>query len=238
MTLAPGTSLRVPVTGLDGVPSSGVTAVALNVTATDTSASGYFTVFNHDDGRPTASNLNFVKGATVPNLVISAVAGDGTVDIYDAGGTADVVVDLFGWYDGDQSTNAGRFEAVAPWRDLDTRTHLGPVPAGSADGLAVTGVGGVPSTNVAGVVLNVTVTAPAGSGFLTVFPADASDRPEVSNLNYVAGQTVPNLVVSGVSSMASAAGPAGSIALFAGVNATQVVVDVAGYFTGPAYPTG
>ena len=49
----------------------------------------------------------------------------------------------------------------------------------------------------AAVAINVTITEPAASGFVTVFPCQA-DLPVVSNLNYVAGQVVANLVQIGV----------------------------------------
>lgn len=36
------------------------------------------------------------------------------------------------------------------------------------------------------------VSAEAAAGYITVYPAGSS-RPTVSNLNFVAGQTIPNL---------------------------------------------
>ena len=42
--------------------------------------------------------------------------------------------------------------------------------------------------------MNVTVTDPTWDGYVTVYPGDVADRPTASNLNFVAGQTVPNLV--------------------------------------------
>jgi hypothetical protein len=42
-------------------------------------------------------------------------------------------------------------------------------------------------------VLNVTATEPSSPGYLTVFPDDACDVPLASNLNFVPGETVPNL---------------------------------------------
>ena len=68
------------------------------------------------------------------------------------------------------------------------------LPAGSVFELQVGGVGGVPA-NAAAAVLNFTVTNPAGVGFVTVYPCGVA-RPEASNLNFVAGQTVPNLVLA------------------------------------------
>ncbi|MEZ5135808.1 MAG: hypothetical protein R2699_12320 [Acidimicrobiales bacterium] len=75
----------------------------------------------------------------------------------------------------------------------------------------VTGVGGVPSTGVSAVVLNVTATGPTAASHLSVYPKPprstlyddqgsfgAGTIPSASNLNVVAGQTVPNLVVARV----------------------------------------
>ncbi|MDJ0347407.1 hypothetical protein QMK19_40485 [Streptomyces sp. H10-C2] len=42
--------------------------------------------------------------------------------------------------------------------------------------------------------LNVTAVTPSAAGFVTVYP-DGQPRPDVSNLNFAAQQTIPNLVV-------------------------------------------
>ena len=60
-------------------------------------------------------------------------------------------------------------------RLLDTRvagdiTGGHPVAAGGQVDLQVTGVGGVPATNVAAVVLNVTAAGALAPGFVTVWP--------------------------------------------------------------------
>lgn len=81
-------------------------------------------------------------------------------------------------------------------RLLDTRDGYSswlPSPAPQVRELGVAGRFGVPG-NASGVVLNVTATAPTGSGFLTVWPCGAP-QPLASNLNVRAGETVPNLVV-------------------------------------------
>ena len=55
---------------------AGATAVTLNVTVTDPLFAGYLTVYPCGSEVPLASNLNFVAGQTVPNLVTVKV-GDG-----------------------------------------------------------------------------------------------------------------------------------------------------------------
>jgi hypothetical protein len=72
------------------------------------------------------------------------------------------------------------------------------------------------------VALNVTVTDPLSSGFVTVWPCGV-DRPVASSVNFVAGQTVPNAVISRV-------GRDGKVCLYS-TAATNVIVDVNGYFT-------
>ena len=83
---------------------------------------------------------------------------------------------------------------------------------------------GIPA-GASAVVLNVTVDQSAEAGFVTVFPPDGG-RPNASNLNYVAGQTVPNAVIARL-------GSGGTVCLF-NSGATHLVVDVAAYIVGPA----
>ena len=110
--------------------------------------------------------------------------------VYNDAGTAHLIADVAGWFgDGAQST----FTALAPARILDTRTAAKPGPASVLE-LQVTWRAGVPATGVTAVVLNLTVTEPSAGSFLTAWPAGVS-RPLASNLNYVAGLTVPNLVI-------------------------------------------
>jgi hypothetical protein len=84
----------------------------------------------------------------------------------------------------------------------------------------VTGKGNVPAI-ARGVVLNVTVDQPDGDGYVTVWPADR-DTPDTSNLNFRAGQTIPNSVLIGLS-------PSGKIRLSSSVP-TNIIVDITGWF--------
>jgi hypothetical protein len=85
---------------VSGVPTSAHAAV-LNVTVTNPTAGSYLTVWPAGAAQPLASDLNFMGGQTVANLVVVQL-GTGTsagkVDIYNAFGSTDVVVDLVGWY--------------------------------------------------------------------------------------------------------------------------------------------
>ena len=74
-----GGVVSLPVTGVSGVPATGVTAVVLNVTATGPTAGSFVTVYPDGKARPAVSNLNFTAGETIPNLVVVPVV-DGKVD--------------------------------------------------------------------------------------------------------------------------------------------------------------
>jgi hypothetical protein len=74
-----------------------VAAVILNVTATDTSASSYFTVYP-SGSPPNASDLNWAAGVTIPNLVLASVNASGQITIFNAAGTVDGVVDVVGYF--------------------------------------------------------------------------------------------------------------------------------------------
>jgi hypothetical protein len=90
---------EVPVAGRFGVPTSGVGAVVLNATVTETAAQGFFSVWPAQTYRPTASSLNAMHaGQTIANHVITPVSTAG-FSFYTQNG-AHLVVDIAGWYTG------------------------------------------------------------------------------------------------------------------------------------------
>ncbi len=232
--VAPGATIAAAVTGVGGVPASGVTAVALNVTVTQPSAGGFLTVYPWGTTRPTASSLNFVAGQTVPNLVLAKVGTDGKVSVYNLTGTTHVIFDVVGWYGGAGAPAGSRFTTMAPVRTLDTRNGtgglFGPVGPGGTIAVPVAGVGGVPLSGVTAVALNVTVTQPSAGGFLTVYPSGTL-RPVASNLNFVAGETVPNMVMAKV-------GADGKVSVYNLTGTTHVIFDVVGWYGAEGAPDG
>lgn len=220
--IAATTVRNVTVTGRGGVPASGVGSVALNITGLSATAVSYLTVFPAGSARPTASNLNLAPGTTIPNMVIVPVGTGGQVSLYNDAGSAEVLVDVLGWF----PTSGSTFKAINPFRVEDTRDFRGLIDRGITT-VDTTGKGGVPSSGVSAVVLNVTVVEPSAPSFLTVWPSGAS-RPNASNLNYAAGQTIPNMVIVPVD-------PNGYVTLYNQAGQLNVLVDVLGYFTGSPY---
>jgi hypothetical protein len=234
--LGPGGSRNLTVTG-GSVPAS-ASAVALNVTVTDTTAPSYLTVYPTGDARPLASNLNWVGGETVPNLVVVPVGSGGQVTFYNDAGSANVVADLEGYFAPEASgTTQGSYVPLTPSRVADTRSGSGEPYAGqtltaqSTLDVQVAGMGGVPVTGAAAALLNVTVTDTSAPSYLTAYPAGAA-QPLASNLNWTAGATVPNRVVVPL-------GATGQVSFYNDAGTADLVVDVDGYFTsGGTTPPG
>jgi len=100
--VGPNASIVLPVAGQGGVPAMSApvapTAVVLNVTVTNPTAGSYLTAWPDGAQRPLASDLNYVAGLTVPNLVVVKLGSTGAIDLYNAFGSVDVIVDVVGWY--------------------------------------------------------------------------------------------------------------------------------------------
>ncbi|MFJ4675914.1 hypothetical protein [Kitasatospora sp. NPDC088783] len=232
--LGPDGTLTLTVAGRGGVPLTGVSAVVLNVTATNPTDASHVTAYPHGRNRPTASNLNFTPGETVPNQVTVPVV-DGRIDLYNQLGTVDLIADVSGYYTpGDAGS---RYTALAtPARLLDTRAGTGAAKAKlGADStltLAVAGRGGVPAEGVTAVILNVTATNPTDESHVTAYP-HGTGRPTASNLNFTPRETISNQVVVPVVD--------GRIDLYNHTGTVDLVADVSGYFSASGavfVPTG
>lgn len=229
-TLGPDGLLGLPVRNVGGVPPT-ATAVALTVTAVAPSAATYLTVYPSDVARPLASNLNPRRSETVANLVFARIGADGNVAVYNAAGRADVVVDVVGYWDEDRSTEAGRYiPFFTPFRYVDSRNGYGPIPAGDTVWVQVAGFPTedpeipLPLDGATAVVYNLTATNTTAGGYLTAFPGTQPNPPNASNLNFSAGQTVAVLALTGY-------GDNGRVNLYNPAGETDVIVDLAGYFT-------
>lgn len=229
--VGPGRTLGVKFTGVGGVPPSGVTAVALNVTVTAPTSWGWLTVFPADVAKPQASSVNFVAGQTVANMVIVRVPPSGVVDFYNQFGTAQVIADVVGYYDQDRSTEAGRFIPVGPHRIFDSRQGYGALPPDDGVVLSWTDQNGQPFDWLGGIVANATVTQPTSAGWITAFPLDAGQIPWVSNLNFGPGQTIPNQVMVRVSQPGNPSVPAAEVGFYNPYGYTHLIVDLCGVFT-------
>ncbi|MGR4884626.1 hypothetical protein ACIPUC_35180 [Streptomyces sp. LARHCF249] len=218
-----GGTVTLQVTGTAGIPASGVTAVVLNVTATEPTTSSHVSVYPNGTARTSASNLNFTAGLTIPNLVVVPVV-NGKVSFYNNAGSVDLIADVAGYYTTDGSGST--YKPITPTRLMDTREGLGvpraKVGQGGTVTLQVTGTAGIPATGVTAVVLNVTATDPNTASYVSVYP-NGTTRTSASNLNFTAGLTIPNLVVVPVVN--------GKVSFYNNAGSVDLIADVAGYYT-------
>ncbi|MEO1056831.1 MAG: RCC1 domain-containing protein, partial [Actinomycetota bacterium] len=222
--LGAGGEIEVKVTGANGVPATGVSAVVLNVTGADGDDRGFITVYPGNVARPTTSNINLSgAGATRPNTVIVPVSPSGTIKIFSQKG-AHIVVDVTAYFTDATAadTDDGLFARINPARLGDSRdTTSGPLPKGGSITFEVEGKLGIPNTANAGV-FNLTATESLNRGFVTGYPSDIP-RPDTSNLNLPGpNETIANLAVLPL-------GDSGDITLFT-QNGASLIMDTAGYF--------
>jgi subtilisin family serine protease len=226
-----GTVRTLQVTGRGGVPSSGVTAVVMNVTVTNASSAGFATAYPSGASAPNASNLNFVAGQTVPNLVTVGLSPSGGVNLVVTGGPADLVADVQGFYAGPTyvafaGATGSKYHPSVPTRILDTRaaTHVGNLSTWGPRTTRDITLTGVPADATA-VAVNVTVTNPSAASWATLYPSGVARPDPASTLNFVAGQTVPNFAIVKI-------GANGMVSLYNLAGNADFIVDVVGWYGG------
>lgn len=205
------------------IPATGVTAVVLNVTVTQTAAPGYLTVWADGARRPGTSNINWVTGQTIANLVTVPVGGDGAVNFFTVAKTH-VIADVQGYF----TNNAGgmTLHSVAPVRALDTRSTSRSVPTNTTLTLPMAGHHGIPS-NAKAMVLNMTVVG-TGAGYLAAYPGGTA-TPTTSNINWGGvGTTLAGMAVVPIGNGYTDIRVSGS---------AHVIVDIFGYYTNDATGT-
>ncbi len=220
-----GGRITLQVLGIDPVPTTGVSAVVLNVTATEALLPGFVTVWPGDGAIPEVSNLNILAGETRPNLVIVPLAPDGSVSLFTSGG-AHLIADLAGWFT-DASAPAGTTGLFVPLNEptriLDTRQHSAtPYPLATRWDIQTAATSTLPPHGVGAVAINATTTETLAAGFVTLWPA-SSAQPVVSNLNTThAQQSVPNAAIVTIG--------ANRLAAFTTAGG-HLIVDVTGWYT-------
>lgn len=221
-------SLTQPAAGAVGVPATGVSAVAVNLTAVGPTAATHITAWPSGFPRPATSNLNLPAGDTRANLVVTRVGRDGRISLQSNSGLVDLVVDVVGWFDdGGIDDSGSRFTPITPKRLADTRTGAG-VPAGAVgpgQTVDVDVAAACPTAGSDAASLNLTATNPTAATHLTVFPA-GSELPLASTVNVDAGETAPNLAIARLPG-------SGRVSIRNNSGTTDVVVDLEGCF-GPA----
>lgn len=195
--VAHGHTLTLQVTGRGGVPTTDVAAVALNVTVVAPASGGYVTAYPSGLTRPGVSNVNFSAGHTIANQVTVPVGADGSIKLYNGGGTAHLVADVMGWYAKDDTVPVAgygqSYHLVVPERLIDSRQTFGKVPAHEWFDLDVS-YGSPWNDSMTAFAMTVTAVNPGASGYLSAYRPGSSPTA-TSTLNFRPGVVTPNLAI-------------------------------------------
>ena len=205
---------------------AGAIAVAVNIATSDSSAPGFFTAHATGTDLPTASVLNTDRAGQTRAAAAIVPLSDGAFDVFTQRGDH-VIVDIAGYFtgpDAERSTD-GLFVGATPSRLVDTRRGAGSSggPRLWDGGERVFEVTAVTGGTVAAIAATVTMTATEDAGYVVAGPARTA-RSTTSAVNADRAQlTVANAAIVGVSTAGVA---------FETLDATHLVVDVTGWFTG------
>lgn len=203
------------VTGVGGVPSTGVAAVAVNVTGVSPVGTTWVAAYPAGAAFPGTSSVNVPQGRDAAALVVVPVGANGRVSLRNGPFPTDLVVDVLGYYPSDGT--GSRYSASAAVRLMDADVGQGYTTLAT----------GAPAGST-GVVANVTLDRPVAPGNAGIVPQAQATGPSTSSVNVTPGATMANRVMTRTA--------AGSVALWTSTG-MRAIVDVVGYLgpTGASY---
>ncbi len=242
--LGSSVAFDVPVVGMAGLPlpddadgngyDDNVLAVVVNIIVIDPTQPGYLRAYPAGAAEGETSVVNFPARTTVPNTAVirPGIAGEISIRLVSppAVGTADVAIDISGWFSTQQHTNRGaRLIPISPIRAYDSA-----LPQFGGDTLGARSLTEVPirpvfpdEPNIVGAVVNVTGVNTFGGSrptYISALPdvVPRGEEPSTSTVNLQVGQVKANLAIVPV-------GNDGSIHLFNMNGEIRLVVDIMGY---------
>jgi hypothetical protein len=190
VVLGAGDKLKVPVLGAAGVPASGVSAVALSVTARCPTARGAIDVWPTNTPATGGRSVELRPHRTTQGTVVVAPGDGGAVTVANHAGLTAVAIAVVGYYTSDTTKGSG-LVPVAPTRVYGAATTL---PVGQTISVDASGVPGW-SSNAHAVVVNVHRFSGGSGGRLTLW-APGTAKPSVATVSFGdGGQSARRVVV-------------------------------------------
>lgn len=236
--VGPGGKVVVQATG-GAVPTTGISAVVLNVTETNATQASFLTVWPDGETRPAASNLNFTANLTEANSVTVKVSAAGKVDIYNSQGSVNLIADITGYFLADDTAGTGGdFTPVPPERLIDTRDPaLGALSSHQVGYAGYTFSDPTTDSHILALAVNITAVNPKAAGYFTTWNGVGSP-PNTSVLNFPLGRNVPNFAIVPAARCqdlfnncdpTQVNAPMIAVENFAPAN-VDLIVDIAGFF--------
>jgi hypothetical protein len=223
----------------DGVDDN-VLAVAVNIVVVGPTRQGHLRAFGTGATENETALVNFTPGVNVANSAILRPGEDGKLTFRlvtpSGAGSADVVVDMFGWFSTSSYPNEGaRLYPAGPGRIYDSRTVNDPLSAEEQVKIQIRGADAIEpriddivpnNPNVVAALVNVSaVNREPGSTntYLAAVPDPVTGgRSDTATVNVAGGQVKSALAIVPVASD-------GSIHVFNKAGTTHVTVDLVGY---------
>jgi hypothetical protein len=217
ITAMPAGDVTTQVTGVGGVPETGVGAVVLNLAARNPTSTTEITVWQTGTTRPTIPNLGLAKWRAGTAMAIVAVDAAGRVSVNNKSGRVDLDVVVLGWF-----PTAQEFVPLPSTPIFDTKASPGrKLNANETYQVQVTGMGGIPLTGVGGVVLGLKSIDTTFLSSITVWPKGGTQPG------------IPDLVIDPLGSRTNAVvvapGTGGAVLVHNTLGRTNLVIDVLGW---------
>lgn len=181
--LTAGKTISVQAAGVAGVPSTGVRAVLLDVTALAPSTTTSFKAYPSGGTAPGTTVLTAATGVSESTSVVVDLGTDGKVNFYNSAGTVDLQAAVEGYFTtGTAASGPGGFVPVATTRIMSTSTGAGGVPVATvAVGKTITPqlTGGVIPAGAYAAYGTIRVGTASATGSIKVDPPGVSDSSSV-----------------------------------------------------------
>jgi len=232
-TPMPANAVRtVAAAGLANLPPSGVSALALTLTAVGAASAGAVSVAPGDVATPTGAALVFNAGDSVSNTDLVALHADGQLHVV-SNAAVNLIVDVQGYFTDGGAAAAGGFVPLDPARLADTRSGLSVPLAKVASSGTVTvqaaGRSGIPS-DASAVYVNIAVLGPAANGYLRAYaagsPVPTTDALGFDDSTMAQSVAVPLSADGRFTVLVGAGGP------------VDLVIDLEGYYTATPATSG
>lgn len=227
-TLTPGSSIDVQVGGVNGVPADASAAV-VNLVPISTSSSDGFLVPYPTDGQRPANSLHYAPTSTTSIQAQVALSADGKMTVLNPSGTANLAIDLQGYFTAPGS--GGAVFTPGTGRVYDSRSADNTILAkNETRSIQVAGKSGVPvmGSGISAVVITLTASHPGSDGRASVW-ADGTEKPDTTSISFRADEMRTNTVTVPL-------GTNGKITLNNVAAPTDYLIDVQGWYVNTVGP--
>ncbi len=227
--LAPGKSTDVQVGGTNGVPADASGAVLNLLAINSTTSDGYLTAYPTGSTRP-SNALHYAPSTDTSIQAQVSLSANGKATIYNGSTTANLVIDLQGYFTAAGQGGAAFTPGVG--RVFDSRATGNTILAkNETRSVQVAGRAGVPvmGSGLVAVVLTLTASHGGSDGRAVVWP-DGTSKPGTTSINFRNDEIRTNTVTATL-------GANGKISLQNVADPTNYLIDVQGWYMDPAAPS-